>query len=60
MGDGRDATDIVYRHFVTTETYDAVIAVGVFGTSHVRDDALPEILRITKKGKKILRITKKG
>ena len=34
------------------ETYDAVVAVGAFSTTHITDVALPEILRITKKGKK--------
>ena len=45
-------------HFFV-ETYDAVVAVGAFSTTHITDVALPEILRITKKGK-IIRITKKG
>ena len=37
---------------VSIETFDAVIAVGALSWNHVSDDAFPEILRITKKGKK--------
>ena len=41
------------------ETYDAIIAVGAIATNHITDVAIPEIFRITKKGKKYSESPKK-
>ena len=35
---------------IETDTYDALVAVGAFSLGHVKDDCLPELIRITKPG----------
>ena len=35
---------------IETDTYDALVAVGAFSRGHVKDDCLPELIRITKPG----------